>query len=820
MKNKSKIISASLSLMTSMSAVAGLGGLNVQSNLGEPFSASIVVTGNEAKAVLQSGSVNVMGGNIHGTVVPQGNGNAVIRLRSNSVVNDPIVNFVVSAGNQTRQYTAMVNPAHYRPADAVQRTRRAPATRLKPIAQKPAATAVDTVDTIEADAPHNPTSTMQKTSPRPRYYRVQHGESVSSIAARYRPRGMSVQRAIRALIAANPRAFHHGRMYRNVTLYIPSAAQWHAYANTSSERRRAAHRLAAQRPSAPVENTVNQVENNQHAPTVETPAAPQPANTVPVETQAKPVNNATEQQAEPVTQTPESAPVEPSAPVKQEAPVVTPASEVQAASNVPGEMVAASDFAAASETSAPAVEEVAPPPAPPAVETPPPAPVEEEGMDLMQMGLIGGAAALALGGAAYALSRRRKPNESGRDESEDEFEESEEEFEGSAPQEMWVNEEFTLPEDDTYEDSSTKSASVHSQITNDEFSLDTFEPEIDVTKPNAVADDEWLVDSQEAQTSSTAHDDFFDESLFAADTIAPIAPVVDEEVHVAEPAPVAPATVEEESSDDLDWLSEQFGGNETVEEAPVEEAPVEEASVVEETSFDDFDTDIKPAAEVAESADTFDLDTPAEEDFAADFADNVIETPAAVEEPLDFSVLDQTEESFSTDLPEVAHDDALEFDLPSGDASLDVGVDHSATQFADLGESHADNTVDLAMDMGFDDLDIAEAPAAPEVPAATPATEADFFTDDLTIDTPAVEPAKDVSALDSVDVETPAVQDAGFVSEAVGMTAPLEAKLELAKMYLEIDDAVAARETLRELVEESTGDLQQQAQQLLSELGG
>lgn len=815
MKNKSKIISASLSLMTSMSAVAGLGGLNVQSNLGEPFSASIVVTGNEAKAVLQSGSVNVTGGNIHGTVVPQGNGNAVIRLRSNSVVNDPIVNFVVSAGNQTRQYTAMVNPAHYRPADAVQRTRRAPATRLKPIAQKPAATAADTVDTIEADAPHNPTSTMQKTSPRPRYYRVQHGESVSSIAARYRPRGMSVQRAIRALIAANPRAFHHGRMYRNVTLYIPSAAQWHAYANTSSERRRAAHRLAAQRPSEPVENTTAQVENNQPAPTVETPVAPPPANPAPVETQAKPVNNATEQQAAPVTQTPEPAPVEPSVPVKPETPVATPASEVQAASNVPGEMVAASDFAAASETSAPAVEEVAPPPAPPAVETPPPAPMEEEGMDLLQMGLIGGAAALALGGAAYALSRRRKPNESSRDESGDEFEESEEEFEGSAPQEMWVNEEFTLPEDDTYEDSSTKSASVHSQTTNDEFSLDTFEPEIDVTKPNAVADDEWLVDSQEAQTSSAAHDDFFDESLFAADTTASSAPIVEEEVHVAEPAPVAPATVKEESSDDLDWLSEQFGGNETVEKAPVEKAPI-----VEETSFDDFDTDIKPAAEVAESADTFDLDTPAEEDFTADFADNVIETPAAVEEPLDSSVLDQTEESFSTDLPEVAHEDALEFDLPSGDASLDVGVDHSATQFADLGESHADNTVDLAMDMGFDDLDIAEAPAAPEVPAATPATEADFFADDLTIDTPAVEPAKDVSALDSVDVETPAVQDAGFVSEAVGMTAPLEAKLELAKMYLEIDDAVAARETLRELVEESTGDLQQQAQQLLSELGG
>ncbi len=808
MKNKSKIISASLSLMTSMSAVAGLGGLNVQSNLGEPFSASIVVTGNEAKAVLQSGSVNVTGGNIHGTVVPQGNGNAVIRLRSNSVVNDPIVNFVVSAGNQTRQYTAMVNPAHYRPADATQSNRRAPATRLKPIAQKPAATSVETTDTIEADTSHHHTSTMQKTSPRPRYYRVQHGESVSSIAARYRPRGMSMQRAVRALIAANPRAFHHGRMYRNVTLYIPSAAQWHAYANTSSERRRAAHRLAAQRPTAPIENTAAPVENNQPAPAVETPVAPPAPNAAPVEAPAKPVvDSSAEQPKAPVDSVPTTAPVEPSAPVKQEVPAVAPASEVQAASAVPGEMVAASDFAMASETSAPVVEEVAPPPAPPAVETPPPAAVEEEGMDLMQMGLIGGAAALALGGAAYALSRRRKPNESDRDESEDEFEESEEEFEGSAPQEMWVNEEFTLPEDDTYEDSSTNSASVHSQTTNDEFSLDTFEPEIDVNKPNAVADDEWLVDSQETQTNNAAHDDFFDESLFAADTTAPSAPVVEEEVHVAEPAPVVSAAVEEESSDDLDWLSEQFGGNETVEEAPV----------VEETSFDDFDTDIKPAVEVTESADTFDLDTPVEEDFTADFADNVIETPAAVEEPLDFSVLDQTEESFSTDLPEVAHEDTLEFDLPSGDASLDVGVDHSATQFADLGESHA-NTADLTMDMGFDNLDIAEAPAAPEVPAATPATEADFFADDLTIDAPAVEPAKNVSALDSV--ETPAVQDAGFVSEAVGMTAPLEAKLELAKMYLEIDDAVAARETLRELIDESNGDLKQQAQQLLSELGG
>ena len=96
------MIAASLSLITSFSAVAGIGGVNVQSNLGEPFSGSIVVTGQEAQAVLQNGA-SVSGNGISGTVAPHGDGNAIIRLRSNSVVNDPILTFTVRAGNQTRQ---------------------------------------------------------------------------------------------------------------------------------------------------------------------------------------------------------------------------------------------------------------------------------------------------------------------------------------------------------------------------------------------------------------------------------------------------------------------------------------------------------------------------------------------------------------------------------------------------------------------------------------------------------------------------------------------------------------------------------------------
>ena len=137
MKTNTKMIAASLSLITSFSAVAGIGGVNVQSNLGEPFSGSIVVTGQEAQAVLQNGA-SVSGSGISGSVAPHGDGNAIIRLRSNSAVNDPILTFTVRAGNQTRQYTAMINPSHYRPNPSQAHSNRGTrkAVELKPQQQR------------------------------------------------------------------------------------------------------------------------------------------------------------------------------------------------------------------------------------------------------------------------------------------------------------------------------------------------------------------------------------------------------------------------------------------------------------------------------------------------------------------------------------------------------------------------------------------------------------------------------------------------------------------------------------------------------------
>ena len=58
-----------------------------------------------------------------------------------------------------------------------------------------------------------------------------------------------------------------------------------------------------------------------------------------------------------------------------------------------------------------------------------------------------------------------------------------------------------------------------------------------------------------------------------------------------------------------------------------------------------------------------------------------------------------------------------------------------------------------------------------------------------------------------------------ITSESIGSDAPLEAKYDLAKMYLEIGDRDAAAETVKELLEEAEGDILKRAQALAQELG-
>lgn len=252
MKTNIKVIATSLTLAASVGAVAGMSGLNVQSHLGQPFSGSIVVSGDEARALIAEGRVSVSGG-IRATLIPQGEDRVLVRLRSSSPVREPILTFTVSAGRQTREYTAILDPIRYTPkaAPAVERTISS-SPNYQDVQRDMTHTQKVRHTNRNSDAQLQALKKSSKVAVSPRRHRAHAGDSLANIAERYRPQNMSLQTAMRALMLANPSAFKHGTtIRRNVTLYIPTESQWHAYAKRAQKRSQQAVR-APQRVKKPV----------------------------------------------------------------------------------------------------------------------------------------------------------------------------------------------------------------------------------------------------------------------------------------------------------------------------------------------------------------------------------------------------------------------------------------------------------------------------------------------------------------------------------------------------------------------------------------
>ena len=190
--------------------------------------------------------------------------------------------------------------------------------------------------------------------------------------------------------------------------------------------------------------------------------------------------------------------------------------------------------------------------------------------------------------------------------------------------------------------------------------------------------------------------------------------------------------------------------------------------------------------------------------------------PAAIE-PLSFEV----EESFA---PEVVVPEISEPETPEVEP-----VPVPAVEIAQVAEEEVVETVaaEELPDFNVQIPEVQEAPAVqaePEVSAAGSKgwsdNEVDFSDTNITFDDGLADSSDDL-AIDWSDLDM-AEGDSkpAFVSESVGMTAPLEAKYELAEMYIEIGDPEAARETLNELIEESSGEIQAKSRALLNSIGG
>ena len=238
-----KLITASIALMTSLGASAGLGGLNVQSHLGEPFTGSITVTGEEAQALLNGGKATISNGNLRAAVRKSGD-KAVVTIRSSKAIKDPVLVFQVGVGAQSREYTAIIDPAGYDAKDAASvRTRQAaesqsfeptrnaqqPVTKNNKAAGNQAAQARKDVQRKAEKKQVQTAPTKNDTASRSgRQHLVRTGETLIAIASSIRPQGMTLDQTIQALVNANPNVFidnNANRMLAGKVLNIPSRSE-------------------------------------------------------------------------------------------------------------------------------------------------------------------------------------------------------------------------------------------------------------------------------------------------------------------------------------------------------------------------------------------------------------------------------------------------------------------------------------------------------------------------------------------------------------------------------------------------------------------
>ncbi|WP_118786520.1 FimV/HubP family polar landmark-like protein TspA [Neisseria lactamica] len=220
MKNnrRIKLIAASVALAASLQAHAGLSGLDVRSNLDEPFSGSITVTGEEAKALLGGGSVTVSEKSLTAKVRKLGD-KAVITVSSAHAVRDPVLVFRVGAGAQVREYTAILDPAGYSPkagpAFSNNGAAAAPAENQSAKAPRKAGKK-DAADTSgKAGTQHGKPARNGKT------HTVRKGETLKQVAAALRPKHLTAAQTADALLKANPNVSAHGKLRAGSVIQIP-----------------------------------------------------------------------------------------------------------------------------------------------------------------------------------------------------------------------------------------------------------------------------------------------------------------------------------------------------------------------------------------------------------------------------------------------------------------------------------------------------------------------------------------------------------------------------------------------------------------------
>ena len=838
MKNhhKIKLIAASVALAVSFGASAGLGGLNVQSHLGEPFSGSITVTGDEAQALLKGGKATVSNSNLRTSVRKSGD-KAVVTIHSSKAIKDPVLIFQVGAGSQSREYTAIIDPAGYSgKTDGSSRARSGGESSSNSSAdnnsyhsQFDRQAARDRInraiqngnqnETVRKEAVRkdkNNTNKPVQTQAQPskqqqqssvgangteiRYgkqHLVRQGETLTEIATKIRPQGMTVEQTIQALVNANPSVFigkDADRMLAGKVLYIPM----------HGDMKSTASKPAQVKPPVQESNKPQAQGSSEKAGTA-TPPKETPVENTKVE------NKKEDKKAEPVQEAkPETKPTVTTAGTQEQNKAETGAASAEqvnvlpepnassaTANTEPQEISQAQADVEARIASAVATEKQQ-------------EEASSEDSGLWRWLLIGGAALAGLLLLLFLLGKRKNSAVAPVAGAIDQDDQDEDDLDISIEDHVFPAATAPQPQPQVVAETS-KSEEDGLEIEDD------FDDEVFFNEPAPVAEpDQENVDLDLNELDNTQA------------SIVSSAVTIDEET---------------EKRRDIDW--DTVESTESVYE-PEPENPYQHVAVVMEDRAAEVEAVEKEVAHEEEAPYVSSFVAPSVSDDLSE-----AQPQAPEEEPIPFEV--EVEEPKSETI------DAEAEEVEAKSEESEEGWDFFAEEpkaakaiepFPELGaQEETSSEVEVAdiQEEVLAEVETADKQADSSEEALDfviekteqPQPEADVQPFEIKQDEPlsfqdgedfSIENTQEASADETIEWENLGVEDtadnsnehsgfdSGFISESVGMTAPLEAKYDLAKMYVEIGDPDAARETLTELLEDASGEIRHKAEALMNEL--
>ncbi|MFZ3041822.1 MAG: FimV/HubP family polar landmark protein [Thiobacillus sp.] len=230
-----QLVAAGLIAMPLMAHAAGLGTLSVTSALGQPLAAEIELFAAD-KAELDGLSASLASdqafrdarvefapvlSSLRFDVAKKPNGKTVLKVSSSRPVNDPFIDMLVelnwASGRLVREYTVLLDPPGMGSVQTVAPVAVAPAGT--PVAAPAAAPQATT-----APATPRPSTPAPQTAA-PDRVTVKRGDTLTRIASRVRPEGVSLEQTLLGLYRENGQAFdgNMNRLKAGKTLNVPSA---------------------------------------------------------------------------------------------------------------------------------------------------------------------------------------------------------------------------------------------------------------------------------------------------------------------------------------------------------------------------------------------------------------------------------------------------------------------------------------------------------------------------------------------------------------------------------------------------------------------